>query len=468
MADQEGNSKGTKKLIYVLPRIRLTGTAFRQDSFSISKAHFHPDAEKTWDEVLKLPRPEWLDIYRDFPSIAEDATAEPARGTLIFSDDEDWLRLHIGRLLAIVYVMGERKWQTPADAFRYSSFLATDQPHDMVELFTKTEGKIEDLRSLYLLPPLELRGVNSLFRVSLTNQHHVELIKRFDQNPYDRLGAACYHLFRSQIDDPFFAPPQQDAAAFCACLEAAFDVQGPGYKENLIAALESLYGEHPKFARWIKGLYSERSVFNHGVAIDPDHKSDSDNEVAQAEYRDRTLSWDVLRHLCVDVIHEQLQDSIEATQRELARFMSPMRTMLRQFFYSDEAWGEIAKPLTATQSTKTILELKDEALGDFIETCCSFLTAHRWEAMESDVEHEKVFKALKTLGAVIHELGKQQANQADTVAGESLYDVAHAGDIEAIKAWHRQHAPHYSNLPPDDLGNTVKAVAIHTVAFFKA
>jgi|GEM_PF-1315181 len=467
VADQEGNSKATKKLIYVLPRIRLTGTAFGQDFFSVSKAHFHPDKEKTWNEVIKLPRPEWLDIYREFPELDEVAEAQPARGTLVFSDDEHWLKLHIGRLLAIVYLMGSRKWQTHADAFRYTSFLATEHPQDMVELFTKSGRKIENLRSLQLLPPLELRGANSNFQVALTDERNAELMKRFDQNPYDRLGAACYHLFRSQIDDPFFAPRQQDAAAFCACLEAAFDVQGPGYKEKLIDALQSLYGQHPKFARWIKGLYSERSVFNHGVAIDPDHESENDNEVAQAEYRDRHLSWDVLRHLCFDVIHEQLQDSIEATQRVLARLMSPMRTMLRQFFYSDEAWNEIAKPLTATQSTTTILNLKDDALGDFIELCCEFLNAHRWEAMNRDVEHDQVFKALKTLGAVIHELGKQQGKKADTDAGEALYDVADAGNIDAIKAWHRRHAPHYSNLPPDDLGNTVKSVAIRTVTFFK-
>ena len=177
MADQEAKNE-EKKLIYVLPRIRLSGTAFREDSFSVSKAHFYPDADKTWDEVLKLPRPEWLDIYREFPGVAEDAEAQPAHGTLVFSDDEDWLKLHIGRLLAIVYVMGERPWQTPTDAFRYSSFLATKKPHDMVELFTKSGGKIEDLSSIQLLPPLELRGANTNFRVALKNERHAELITR--------------------------------------------------------------------------------------------------------------------------------------------------------------------------------------------------------------------------------------------------------------------------------------------------
>jgi hypothetical protein len=110
----------------------LSGTALGQDSlgqdsFAVSKAHFFPDEQKTWDDILKLPHPEWLDIYREFPAVADDAETQPARGTLVFSDDEDWLKLHIARLLAIVYVMGERKWQSPPDVFRYSSFLAREQ-----------------------------------------------------------------------------------------------------------------------------------------------------------------------------------------------------------------------------------------------------------------------------------------------------------------------------------------------------
>ena len=103
MVDQKANAEENKKLVYVLPRIRLSGTTFGEDSFSVSKAHFYPDEQKTWDDVLQLPRPAWLDIYRDFPGVAEDAEPQPAHGTLVFSDDEDWLKNHIGRLLAIVF-----------------------------------------------------------------------------------------------------------------------------------------------------------------------------------------------------------------------------------------------------------------------------------------------------------------------------------------------------------------------------
>jgi hypothetical protein len=36
------------KLVYILPRSRLLGTAFGQERFSIARANFLPD-EKRWD-----------------------------------------------------------------------------------------------------------------------------------------------------------------------------------------------------------------------------------------------------------------------------------------------------------------------------------------------------------------------------------------------------------------------------------
>ena len=160
-ASADAQPAAPSKLIYVLPRIRLSGTAYGQARFSISKANFLPDEPKSWVEFIRLPRPDWLDIYRRFPHLDSDEPAEPARGTLIISDDEEWLRKHISRLIAVVYTLGldESRWQVPADAFQYSAFKATEQPHDLVTLYTKSGSKIEDLRSIQLLPPLEQRPV---------------------------------------------------------------------------------------------------------------------------------------------------------------------------------------------------------------------------------------------------------------------------------------------------------------------
>ena len=467
MADKTSQAM-SNRLIYVLPRIRICGTGYRQDRFVVSKAEFLPDEQSSWDEVVRLPRPSWLDIYRHFPGLHSEDPPEPSRGTLVISSDEEWLRRHISRLLAIVYVIGlhENRWQVPADAFQYSSFSATPTPHDLVRLYTKSGGKMEDLGSLQLLPSLELRGVSRTYRVDMRSDRHAELMRRFDKNPYDRLGAACYHLFRSQFDNLLIAPSEHDAAAFCACLEAAFDVKGPDYSKELTDRLRSLYGDDPALARWIKGLYSERSVFNHGVSEEPTLESSDDRVKALVEFRDRTLSWDVLRHLCLDVIEEQLQDLIDAGKRELSRLMSPMRTMLRQFFYSEEIWNELAKRFSENKSVQSILAVTGDEHDDFIQLCCSFLNGHRWEAMKGKADTAKVLKVLMAMAAVFGEKAKAAGDVEGIDAASQLFDAAKNADVESVGDWASHHVAWARMLAAHEIGEAAKAVAAHTAMFF--
>ncbi|QGJ70861.1 Hypothetical protein PBC10988_25600 [Planctomycetales bacterium 10988] len=458
------------KLVYVLPRIRLSGTAYREERFAISQANFLPDEPSSWAEVIQLPRPDWLNIYRQFPYLHSEEPAEPAHGTLIISDDEEWLRKHVSRLIAVVYTLGldESQWQVPADAFQYSAFKATEQPHDLVTLFTKSGGKTEDLRSLQLLPPLELRGVPTSFRVNLRDEKHAELIRRFDSNPYDRLTVACYHLFRSQFDNPVVAPSEQDFSAYCACLEASLDVTGPDYSKELSDKLAEIYGKHTKLERWIKGLYSERSVFNHGVSSEPTLDSPDDRVRALAEFRQRSLNWDVLRKLCLDVIKEQLQESLDSAKRELARLMSPTRTMLRKFFFSEEIWSEIVKVFTQSKSVDTIRAFTGKDHDDFIELCCSYLNGHDWQAMKGKADPKKVCEVLKTMAAIFGEAGRAANNAEDIAAAHELFQGADSEDGEAIGRWERNHSQWEQLLAAQDIGDAAKAVAARTARFFRA
>jgi len=465
---EDTNNPNVSKFVYYLPRIRLAGTAYGQDSFTVSKATFLPDEPKTWDEVLQLPRPSWLDIYRRFPPLHSDEPPEPARGTLIVSDDEEWLKKHISRVIAVVYALGleESRWQVPADAFHYSSFKATEQPHDLVTLYTKSGGKTEDLSSLQLLPSLELRGVPSSFRVNLRDEQNAELIRRFDSNPYDRLAVACYHLFRSQFDNPVVAPSEQDFSAYCACLEAALDVTGPDYSKEFSDKLTSIYGKHPAMERWIKGLYSERSVFNHGVSAEPTIDSPDDRVRALVEFRQRSLNWDVLRKLCLDVIKEQLQDSIDRAKRELSRMFSPTRKMLRKFFFSEEIWGKIANVFTQPKSVDKICSLAGDELDDFVELCCSYLNGHSWQAMKGKTEPKKVLDSLKTMAAVFGECAKDNNDTVGQASAMDLFKAARKGDVSAIKLWSRKHAHWDKQYSAANLEEAARAVAVHTVGFF--
>ncbi|NLS97564.1 MAG: hypothetical protein GXX96_35950 [Planctomycetaceae bacterium] len=465
---EEAKTSGRKKLVYVLPRVRITSTAHPENDVTIAKATFLLDEPSSWSNVLKFPRPAWLDIFRDFPPLHGNTEPAPAHGTLIVSDDEDWLKTHISRIISLAFLMGveENWWRVPADAFQYSFFTATESPHDLVSLHTKTRGNIEEPRSLQLYPPLELRGISGGFRIRLNEELHRELIRRFSQNPYDRIVAACYHLFRTQFDNPIVTSAEQDFAAYCACLEAALDIQGPDCSKELMGRLTSLYGQHTAMERWIKGLYSERSVFNHGIPAEPSSTSTDDRLRALTEFRERNLSWDVLRKLCLDVIQDQLRKSVDAEREQLARMMRPITKLLRQFFDSEKLWNEIAKVFTQHKSVQTILALSGKEHDDFLELCCAFLNGHSWQAMKGKADLNKVCDALMAMAAVFGEKAKKKDVEKEVRAADELFQSAQSRDTDKIDSWARRHAEWPERLSVMNTGDAAKAVAAHTAMFF--
>jgi hypothetical protein len=269
MAEQAG------RIVFVLPYIRLSSGKYGVKVIRIGPAEFWPDEEQTWRDVIKAPRPAWLDIYREFPA-AEGEQAPPARGSILVADDDAWLKEpgHVENAVAVLYAMGqpEDQWQTPAEAFFYIDFQAKERYNDMVSMPTKTHLHLETAKSLQLLPSLELRGVHGPYRVPANSPEDAELLARITANPDDRLVVGCYHLFRAQFANRFSLPLRQDYAASCACLEALFEIDGTQQEigQTLISELTGLYPEATGLDRWVKGLYCERSVFNHGAS---DHRA---------------------------------------------------------------------------------------------------------------------------------------------------------------------------------------------------
>ena len=150
------------RLVYTFPRVKVSSTWYGEKCVTVGRAHFWPDSRDTWNGILKLPRPPWLDIFREFPFRTKSAESQPAEGTLLIADDNSWLQQHVSRIVAILFVAGveENRWEVPAEAFQYHGFEANANPADLVVLNTKTSRVMEDILSLRLLPPLELRAVS--------------------------------------------------------------------------------------------------------------------------------------------------------------------------------------------------------------------------------------------------------------------------------------------------------------------
>lgn len=158
--EREPMQNSTTRLVYVLPRLKLAGVKYGQKGVGIGRAEFWPDEDSTWTNVIRKPRPAWLDIFREFPPASgRGREAHVARGTLLVADDDEWLRDNAAKVIPILYYAGQSEdhWQTPAEAFQYSQFKAADTPAALVSLMTKYGPLLEDERSLRVHPPLGLR-----------------------------------------------------------------------------------------------------------------------------------------------------------------------------------------------------------------------------------------------------------------------------------------------------------------------
>ena len=457
-----GGTTQAGRLVYVLPRVNVSSMLYGEKSVSVGDAHFWPDQPNTWSDVLGLPRPEWLDVFREFPGIKRKESS-PARGTLLIAKDDMWLQQNVSRIIAVLYVAGVEGncWEVPSDAFQYHGFKATPNPADLVVLHTKTSGKTEDLGSLQLLPPLELRAVSGRFRINTNDDLVRELFRRFDSNPNDRLAAACYHLFRTQFENTFLSPAEQDYAAFCACLEAALDIKGTEPGQQMADRLLSLFPSYPDIVRWIKGLYSERSVFNHGATVEEADALKDDRAKALFEFRSRRQNWDVLRHLCLDVVWDQLRES-SGSNHELARMWSHSARLMSHLFDSQRLWQWVVKEFTQKNAVMTLLALNGEEFDDFVSGGCAYLNGFHWKVVREKVEAKKVFQCLMSMAALI---GETAADEADKQSATRLFNAAKAQDSEAVDLWARHHAMWESGAAWESINLLAKAVAVKTAHY---
>lgn len=463
--------------VFVLPYLRLSSGKYGVREVRVGPAEFWPDDEKTWNDVAKAPRPPWLDIYREFPS-GEGKEAPPARGTILIAEDGHWLKEpgHVDNAVAALYALGqpEDQWQTPAEAFFYIDFQVKDSYSDLVSIPTKTHLHLETAESLRLMPPLELRGPNRPYRVLANSAEDAELLRRFAENPDDRLVVGCYHLFRAQFANRFSLPLRQDYAAYCACLEALFEIDGTQQEiaQTMTREMQAIYPDVPGLDRWVKGLYCERSVFNHGASDKVRPPGWEDWFKARDEFRARGAGNNLalLKRVCLDVLHDSLREAakVREVERELSlvRMMSPTQTLVRGFFTSGAMWTELNEHFAQNKAGKAILAYSGEKLDDFIEQCAGFLSNHRWRYMAELPARARLINALQTCAIAI--VNHPESDEDDKADAKSLGEATDAGNDD-ISVWSAVHRHWEENQSSADSGLAcLKAVAAHIASLFES
>ena len=473
------------KLVYVLPRVSIVSGDPQQKVVNVGKAQFWLDEDGIWSNVVHKNRPTWLDIYRDFPNSFTDAEPRVARGTLLISDDDEWLAAHVHTIIPLVYVLGlplNHLSILPAEAFQYGGFHARDKADERVTFVTKNALNVEQADSLKLFPPIELRGGDHRYLVQIGDKAdldemynmmrffrcspsakvlNLELVRRFNENPNDRIVMACYHLFRSQFGNDFTSPMHQDYAAYCASLEAALDIDGTrDVGANIAQRLVSLYPDFDGLDDWIRGLYAKRSIFVHGATQEVQKRY----ERVISEFHKRKNNPKRLRSLCLEVIHQSLWESLFRQNMEAARLQGAGYPDLRKMFSSDRLWESFASQFK--QSIDAILAYSGEDEKTLIQICRDFVDAHDWRYMATD--EQKVFKVLVAVAHMIHKL--PVASEADKASASSLFQAADSKDINQVRSWMRQHyrTDWKCNHSDGNLLSQLKRSAFHAATFFES
>ena len=282
---------------------------------------------------------------------------------------------------------------------------------------------------------------------------------------------SCYHFFRTQYANGFLAPARQDFAAYCACLEAAFDTpKSLDGGKTLAESIKNFYMGYEKLHDFIRGLYGERSIFNHGVpeaALEPHHVA-----LLQA-FRQTPYSWDLLRHICIDVIHEKVREATGNQRGDIGTFFSKTFKMVETCFSSKDAWESLCRELIKKGSVKAILKLDQEGndteqddakLSEFIGLCCRFLFIHEWSRSETITEGNKACVSLKCLAEIIHATSSDETVQK---AAEELYTAAKNRDKDKLSEWAAKHATWIMLRGYENLCDAAQAVSAHVAQLFE-
>lgn len=430
-------STNVARTVYVFPRVRFREGNSRNERFSIGRIQVRPDENETWLTEFSRERPAWLRIFKRFATRTNQGNPEPAMGSILFADDDSWLEEHISRIVGVVsFLEGNvNNWRVPSEALVHVGFKLTDSQSDAVELVTKTHCLIEHADSVQLHPPLELRGVGSPFCLSLEKPAHQELVRRLDNNPFDHLVVACYHLYRTQWANFVHSPYEQDFAAFCASLEAAMNVRGQ-YTENITAGIIERYGDYPDLRDWVVGLYAERSVFNHGLNESVNPQSADYRIRALYHFRKRPQNWIVLREICSDIILRTLEPYESPTLKHWMQGFNRGDTMLRQLMLSDEVWSSLARRFLQSKAIEKICSLSDSERDDWINLAKRFRECHDWRYVTPPVETTRVLRVLGIVAAAAGMRAQQQGNTHRDSVCLPLLNAAKAGQLSVIRAWY--------------------------------
>lgn len=423
-------------LLYWMPYLQLSYPHRGPRDYRIGKAIFFEDTPENWTSIVQRPRPQHLEIHRDFPAVESEEQGDPLFGTLVRSDDEKWLTDHVDESVAVLYFLGDDFRQgRPAECFAYHRLSldpATAQDSDLVGYWTKHGYLMESSGHLVLHPPLAVRGNQRAYRIDTDADEYKELLRRFLADPHDRLVVAVRQYFRTQFTDTFTSPLAEDYALHCGAIEAALDLDAlkPGVSERFVESLAGIYGKYDYFETFFLGLYISRSLFVHGVSSKQADSSQSKEAEAYRLFRQTRCKISLMRQLTRDVICEKLGRKTDPFGFVAHDSALPL---LATALHSTDTWVKLRSLLTKAKAADHISTMTADDFKAVEELAFQLNNQFDWQCVTEDIEQKQVLKALCTCAILIGRL----TNSAGEVYEQSdrLGKAADSANEDELESW---------------------------------
>lgn len=268
------------------------------------------------------------------------------------------------------------------------------------------------------------------------------------------------------------APQQQGNAVAADPPGGAPAPPGPLPKlfDLFVGALVAVYGESKELRDYARGLYTCRSIHDHGL-------SDFDPEETK-KYRHQAYVWflskggnySICRAVCRDVMLRKLWEQPGGARTPLQRalaYRDAADGLLRKFFHSEKAWQAIKARVKEQGAGKKTGNLDGDGLEAFRAEAVAFLEGFDWQAVDG-VEAKDAKEVLKTmLIANANSTGAVPA-QPDAPQMEALgnaYDDK-ADPEKEISIWAMEHERHVFDVHSGDRTELIISVAWKAAKFF--
>jgi hypothetical protein len=237
-----------------------------------------------------------------------------------------------------------------------------------------------------------------------------------------------------------------------------------------VGALVAVYGESKELSDYTRGLYTCRSIHDHGLSdFDPEETKKYRHQ-AYVWFLSRSGNYSICRAICRDVMLRKLWEQPGGARTPLQRalgYRDAADGLLSKFFHSQRAWQAIKARVKEQGSGKKIGSLNGDGLEAFRAEAVAFLEGCDWQAVDG-VEAEDVKDVLKTMLIANAESTRAIPAQPDApqmgALGEA-YDDENDPEKE-ISVWAMEHERHLFDVHGGDRTELIISVAWKAATYF--